>query len=133
MTRPHDMGGRFGDGNIPIKLKDGRFIDDEPVFKFEWHAKALAVTLAAAPVGKWSIDKGRFFRECLPPLDYSRFSYYEKWISALVNLLVEKRLINCEELSYTIRSRKSFKNCCRNSGLRTKIFLFLSFNNVSYS
>ena len=82
MTRPHDMGGRFGDGNIPIKLKDGRFIDDEPVFKFEWHAKALAVTLAAAPVGKWSIDKGRFFRECLPPLDYSRFSYYEKWISA---------------------------------------------------
>ena len=102
MTRSHDMGGRFGDGNIPIKLKDGRFIDDEPVFKFEWHAKALAVTLAAAPVGKWSIDKGRFFRECLPPLDYSRFSYYEKWISALVNLLVEKKLINSEELKNAV-------------------------------
>ena len=45
---------------FPIKVKDGKFIDDEPVFKFDWHAKALAVTLASASVGKWSIDKGRF-------------------------------------------------------------------------
>ena len=44
MTRSHDMGGRFGDGPIPIKLKDGKFIDDEAVFEFYWHAKALAVT-----------------------------------------------------------------------------------------
>ena len=73
MTRPHDMGGRFGDGNIPIKLKDGRFIDDEPVFKFEWHAKALAVTLAAAQLVNGVLIK-EGFRECLPPLDYSRFS-----------------------------------------------------------
>ena len=61
MTRSHDMGGRFGDGPIPIKLKDGKFIDDEPVFEFNWHARALAITLASASVGKWSIDKGRFF------------------------------------------------------------------------
>ena len=102
MTRPHDMGGRFGDGPIPIKVKDGKCLDDEPVFKFDWHAKALAVTLASASVGKWSIDKGRFFRESLPPSDYNRFSYYEKWISALVNLLIEKKLINTEELKNAV-------------------------------
>ncbi len=102
MTRPHDMGGRFGDGMIPIKVKNGKCVDDETVFKFDWHARALAVTLASASVGKWSIDKGRFFRECLPPLDYNRFSYYEKWISALVNLLVEKKLINVEELKNVV-------------------------------
>ena len=107
MTRSHDMGGRFGDGPIPIKLRDGKFVDDEPVFKFKWHGKALAVTLAAASVGKWSIDKGRFFRECLPPSDFTRFSYYEKWVSALVNLLIEKKLINPEELKNVVNDVKN--------------------------
>ena len=110
MTRPHDMGGRFGDGTIPIKVKDGKCVDDEPVFKFDWHAKALAVTLASASVGKWSIDKGRFFRESLPPFDYNRFSYYEKWISALANLLIEKKLINTEELKNAVDEVKKNNN-----------------------
>tara|TARA_B100000401_G_scaffold413539_1_gene333783 strand:- start:141 stop:854 length:714 start_codon:yes stop_codon:yes gene_type:complete len=104
------MGGRFGDGPIPIKLKKGKFKDNEPVFKFNWHAKALAITLATASVGKWSIDKGRFFRECLPPIDYNRFSYYEKWISALTNLLIQKKLINTEELKNTVKEVQSNKN-----------------------
>ena len=110
MTRSHDMGGRFGDGPIPIKLKDGKFIDDEPVFEFNWHARALAITLASASVGKWSIDKGRFFRECLPPTDYNRFSYYEKWVSALTNLLIEKKLINTKDLKNIVEEIKSNKN-----------------------
>ena len=33
MTRIHDMGGRFGDGPIPLKKIDGKVVDDEPVFK----------------------------------------------------------------------------------------------------
>ena len=41
MTRIHDMGGRFGDGPIPLKKIDGKVVDDEPVFKTDWHAKAL--------------------------------------------------------------------------------------------
>ena len=98
MTRIHDMGGRFGDGPIPLKKIDGKVVDDEPVFKTDWHAKAFAITVASASVGKWSIDKSRFFRESLPPKDYAKFDYYEKWSSALINLLVERGLINKNDL-----------------------------------
>lgn len=92
MTRIHDMGGRFGDG--PIK----RDADDAPIFPEDWHAKALAITLAAGALGQWNLDVSRHSRERLSPKDYSRFSYYEKWISALAGLLVEKGIVTAEEL-----------------------------------
>lgn len=91
-TRPHDMGGRFGDGPvIPDK--------DDTVFHAPWQARALAVTLACGALGKWNIDISRHARECLHPLDYTRFSYYEKWTAALVNLLVETEVVSREELA----------------------------------
>ena len=92
MSRVHDMGGRFGDG--PIE----RDPDDSPVFAEEWHARALAITLAVGTLGQWNLDVSRHSRERLSPKDYSRFSYYEKWISALAGLLVEKGILTEEEL-----------------------------------
>lgn len=86
------MGGRFGDGPID------RDADDAPVFSQDWHAKALAVTLAAGALGQWNLDVSRHSRERLSSKDYTRFSYYEKWISALASLLVEKGVITEEEL-----------------------------------
>ena len=52
MSRLHDMGGRFGDGSIPIP-RDGKneVTNLEPTFKYEWHAKAWAITLAAGALG----------------------------------------------------------------------------------
>jgi nitrile hydratase len=92
MSRVHDMGGRFGDG--PVHPDPGA-----PVFETDWHARALAVTLAAGGLGQWNLDISRHARERLSPKDYSRFSYYEKWISALANLLVETDVISRAELS----------------------------------
>ena len=63
MTRIHDMGGRFGDGPVNPEF-------DEPVFKEDWHARALAVTLAAGQLGQWNIDISRHSRERLPAADY---------------------------------------------------------------
>ena len=74
MSRVHDMGGRFGDG--PVKPDD----PDTPVFPEDWHARALAVTLACGSLGQWNLDVSRHSRERLSPQDYTRFSYYEKWI-----------------------------------------------------
>lgn len=91
MTRPHDMGGRFGDGPVRPDL-------DEPVFKEEWHARALAVTLAAGGLGQWNIDTSRHAREKLAPKDYARFSYYEKWLAGLADLLVDKGIVTEEEV-----------------------------------
>ncbi|WP_170446660.1 nitrile hydratase subunit beta [Ruegeria arenilitoris] len=92
MTRVHDMGGRFGDG--PVRPEP----EDALVFAEDWHARALAVTLAAGALGQWNIDTSRHARERLSPKDYARFSYYEKWISALADLLVETGVLRIEDL-----------------------------------
>ena len=46
----------------------------------------------------WNIDVSRHARERLSPRDYARFSYYEKWISALTDLLVEKGVLTLDDL-----------------------------------
>jgi nitrile hydratase len=92
MSRVHDMGGRFGDGPV-VPEADGE------VFHEEWHAKALAVTLAVGSLGKWNIDVSRHARECLNPQDYTAFSYYEKWMAGLADLLVETGVVSAEELA----------------------------------
>lgn len=92
MTRPHDMGGRFGDGPV-VPEKEGVH------FKEDWHAQALAVTLAAGSLGRWNIDVSRHSRECLDPADYARFSYYEKWMAGLADLLVAQGVLTNEELA----------------------------------
>lgn len=90
--RAHDMGGRFGDG--PVRPEP----ESAPVFAEDWHARALAVTLASGALGQWTLDTSRHARERLSPKDYSRFSYFEKWIAALADLLVEKGVLTPEEL-----------------------------------
>ncbi len=92
MTRVHDMGGRFGDG--PVNPEP----EDAPVFAEDWHGRALAVTLAAGFLGQWNIDVSRHARERLSPTDYARFSYYEKWMSGLADLLVEKGVLTLVDL-----------------------------------
>ncbi|MDE0533733.1 MAG: nitrile hydratase subunit beta [Albidovulum sp.] len=93
MTRIHDMGGRFGHG--PVKPSTLR----SPKFEEPWHARALALTLAAGALGRWNQDSSRHSRERLPPNDYARFSYYEKWLAALAELLVQRNIVSKDELS----------------------------------
>ena len=91
MTRVHDMGGRFGDGPVVPE-------PETPVFHADWHARALAVTLAAGALGQWNLDTSRHARERLSPKDYARFSYYEKWLAALADLLVENGVLSDADL-----------------------------------
>lgn len=93
MTRPHDMGGRFGDG--PVVPEPQGVVP----FKAGWHRGALALTVAAGGLGKWNIDISRHAREKLSAPDYARFSYYEKWVAALADLLVETGVVTRRELS----------------------------------
>ena len=93
MTRIHDMGGRFGDGPVP------READESRTFAQDWHGRALALTVAAGALGKWNIDASRHMRECLPPMDYARFGYYEKWLAGLANLLVEHGIATPDEIA----------------------------------
>src|SRR4029077_15086226 len=47
---------------------------------------------------KWNIDAARYMRELIPPADYLRMSYYEKWYAGLVDLLVKRGLVATAEV-----------------------------------
>jgi len=92
MNGVHDMGGMHGLGPIDRE-------PNEPLFHEPWEARALALNLAAAAWGRWTLDGSRHQRELIPGPDYLRMSYYEKWIAGLEAMLVKARLVSPEELA----------------------------------
>lgn len=102
MNGVHDMGGMHGFG--PIEYEK-----DEPVFHAQWEARVLALNLAVAALGKCSIDYGRHTRERIPPADYLRMSYYEKWLEGLVTATVEIGLATPQEIASGRPARGSAK------------------------
>ena len=70
MTRIHDMGGALATVRCRVKRM-------KPAPSQQTGTAALALTVAAGALGKWNIDASRHMRECLPPVDYARFGYYE--------------------------------------------------------
>ena len=83
MNGVHDMGGMQGFGPVHPER-------DEAVFHSRWEARVLALTIG---VGKLfgNIDARRHMLERLPPADYLRFSYYEKWLARLMAKTPENR------------------------------------------
>ncbi|SEO63498.1 nitrile hydratase [Salinihabitans flavidus] len=90
MSRLHDMGGRIGDGAVNPA-------DDTP-YTQDWQGRALALTMATEELGTWSIDSSRHAGERLIPHDYMNFSYFEKWLASLADLLVARGLVSEAEL-----------------------------------
>jgi nitrile hydratase len=91
MNGVHDMGGMQGFG--PIKYEK-----DEPVFHERWEARTYALNRAMNAWHKWNIDAGRYQIELIPPAEYLRMSYYEKWFTRLVELLVKRGLVTGSEI-----------------------------------
>ena len=92
MNGVHDMGGMHGLGPIAPE-------PDEPLFHAPWEARALALTLAAGAWGRWNIDRSRHQREMIPGPVYLNLGYYEKWTTALIELMVQTELVTREELA----------------------------------
>ena len=91
MNGIHDMGGMHGMG--PLQHEQ-----NEPVFHQAWEGRVYAITLAVGAWRKWNIDAGRHGIELLPPVDYLRMSYYEKWLARNIELLVKHGLVTREEM-----------------------------------
>ncbi|MBK6787217.1 MAG: nitrile hydratase subunit beta [Rubrivivax sp.] len=84
-----DLGGQPGHGRVvPEAVGE--------LFHAGWEPRALALTLAMGAAGAWNIDMSRAARETLP--DYAQLSYYEIWIHALEELLLERGLLQPGEL-----------------------------------
>jgi nitrile hydratase beta subunit len=91
MNGVHDMGGMHGMGPIAPE-------PNEPVFHERWEARVYALNRAMGSLGKWNIDAGRHSKERIPPADYLRMSYYEKWLAGLIMLIKETGLASEAEL-----------------------------------
>jgi nitrile hydratase len=91
MNGVHDLGGMQDMG--PVQA--GK---NEPVFHEPWQARAFACTRAMGGWRKWNLDAMRFQREQIAPVDYFRMSYYERWIVALVELMLKNGMVTPAEL-----------------------------------
>lgn len=91
MNGVHDMGGMQNMG--PVSREN-----NEPVFHDPWEGRVLALNRAAAAAGKWNIDASRYAIEVIPPAEYLRMSYYERWHVRLVELLINSGMMTRAEV-----------------------------------
>ena len=102
MNGVHDMGGMHGMGPV-VEEKN------EPVFHHEWEGRIFAMNLAMGGWRKWNLDASRHSRELIPPAEYLRMSYYEKWVAGLVELMVQSGLTTRAEIESGVPAAGSTK------------------------
>jgi len=102
MNGVHDMGGMHGMG--PIQLEK-----NEPVFHARWEARVFALNRLVGAWGKWNIDASRHVTQLIPPAEYFRISYYEKFLVGMTELLVNSGLVTRAELESGKPARDSKK------------------------
>ena len=83
----HDMGG----------LPAGRVERTEHDYaQWERRVDAMAVLLGSEKI--LTVDERRKNIEALPPGDYDAMSYYERWVIALGQALIQRGIITTDEL-----------------------------------
>jgi len=102
MNGVHDMGGMQDMGPI-------RYEKNEPVFHARWEARLHAMNRALGLWRKWNGYTSRYQKELIPPADYFRMSYYERWYVGLVELLVNSKLVTRTEVESGKRAQGSPK------------------------
>ncbi len=94
MNSIHDMGGMDGFG--PVEAEE-----DEPVFHEAWEGRVYAL-FAGGVLDAWNTGRNypwfRFALESIPPEEYLRMSYYERWYEVLSNRLRSADLVSEREL-----------------------------------
>ncbi len=91
MNGVHDMGGLQGMGPV-------RYEKNEPVFHERWEGRVYAMTRSMLAFRKWSLDTARYALETMPPLDYLRMTYYERWLIRLEAQVVKFGFVTQDEV-----------------------------------
>jgi nitrile hydratase len=89
MNGIHDMGGMQDMG--PVRSEQ-----HEPVFHADWEGRIFAIDMAVD--GDWPGGSGRYQRELIPPAEYLRMSYYERWLTGLTALLLKSGIVTRTEI-----------------------------------
>jgi nitrile hydratase len=83
--------------------------NDEPVFHAVWEGRIFAMNVALRAIGKWNLDAWRYQIELLPPAEYLRMSYYERWLRINQELLLKHGLVTAPELATGVADAGSAK------------------------
>jgi nitrile hydratase subunit beta len=88
----HDVGGEQGFGRVKPTA------DDLP-FEHDWEGRILGIVLAITRPRDWNVDKFRFTREQLPPVEYLTRPYFDQWYRSYAAMLLGSGLVTAEELA----------------------------------
>ena len=91
MDGMHDLGGKQGFGAIRYALDAGAF--HEP-----WEKRVNALYGLAVKLGIFNMDEYRHAIERMEPRHYLNASYYERSLTSLATLCVEKGIVTIDEL-----------------------------------
>ena len=100
MNGIHDMGGMHGFGPVVRE-------HDEPVFHAEWERRTFALRLAVGARRFFNGDEHRHAIERMPPAQYLAASYYERWLYALEDLLIEKGVVERTEIDVVMAALRA--------------------------
>jgi len=91
MDGMHDLGGRQGFGKI-------RYTMNATAFHAPWEVRANSLYSFAVRSGLFNMDEYRHAIERMDPRHYLTASYYERSLTGLASLCVEKGIVTREEL-----------------------------------
>ena len=91
MDGVHDLGGRQGFGAV-------RYTVNAPAFHAQWEVRANSLYAFAVRSGIFNMDEYRHAIERMEPRHYLSASYYERTLTSLATLLVEKGVVTRAEL-----------------------------------
>ena len=91
MDGMHDLGGKQGFGRVRYSLTAQTF--HEP-----WEKRVNALYSLAVKLGIFNMDEYRHAIERMEPRHYLSASYYERSLTSLATLCVEKGIVTREEL-----------------------------------
>jgi nitrile hydratase subunit beta len=91
MDGVHDLGGKQGFGPV-------RYSPDAPAFHAHWEIRANALYALAVKLGIFNMDEYRHAIERMEPRFYLTASYYERSLTSLATLCVEKGIFTMGDL-----------------------------------
>lgn len=91
MDGVHDLGGRQGFGTV-------RYTLDATAFHAAWEVRANSLYAFAVRLGLFNMDEYRHAIERMEPRHYMAASYYERSLTSLASLCVEKGVFTREAL-----------------------------------
>jgi nitrile hydratase subunit beta len=91
MDGVHDLGGKHGFGRV-------RWTQDATAFHAAWEVRANSLYAFAVRKGLFNMDEYRHAIERMDPRHYLAASYYERSLTAMLTLCVEKGVVTAAEL-----------------------------------